>query len=204
MYEAPRYLSSPSNQATNPSLIDPAREPDSLAVQRFRTAPGSIVAAGLELARLSLGSICLRGCHEGLVDFLAAVIVVAVRAFESTMIDGLELIRNRTRNRTIGCGSVVPGSPPARYVGRRHWVHAVGARSGLGAVGAGSDHDVGKDAEEQIGMDAAKARGSQPGCIPLSQHVNVFAWSLEQLPGNSPLGWQANVQVHDQRHRAVS
>ena len=109
-YEAPRYLSSPSNQATKSSLITPAREPDALALQRFRTAPGSIVAAGLELARLSLGSICSRGCHEGLVDFLTAVIVVAVRAFESTMIDGLELIRSRIIER----GGVIPGSPPAR------------------------------------------------------------------------------------------
>jgi hypothetical protein len=68
------------------------------------------VAAGLELARISLGSIRLRGCHEGLVDFLTAVIVVAVRAFESTMIDGFELIRNMTIER----GNVVPRNPPAR------------------------------------------------------------------------------------------
>ena len=62
---------------------------------------------------------------------------------------------------------------------------AVGARSGLGAVGAGSDHDVGKNAEEQVGVDAARVCRSQPGDIPLSQHINVFASSLGRLPGNS-------------------
>ena len=109
-YEAPRYLSSPSNQATKSSLITPAREPDALALQRFRTAPGSVVTTGLKFARLSLGSVDSRGCHEGLVGFLTAVVVVPVRAFESTMIDGLEPIRNRTIER----GNVVPGSPPVR------------------------------------------------------------------------------------------
>lgn len=68
------------------------------------------MTTGLKFARLSLGSVDSRGCHEGLVGFLTAVVVVPVRAFESTMIDGLEPIRNRTIER----GNVVPGSPPAR------------------------------------------------------------------------------------------
>jgi len=163
-------LTSPSNQATKPSLIIPARESDALALQRFRTAPGSIVAAGLELARLSLGSVDSRSCHEGLVNFLTAVTVVAVRAFTSAISDGLELIGNMTMKLKI----LVPGSPPARYVGRRHCVPAVRARSGLGALGAGSDYDVGEDAEEQVGMDAAGVCGKSVQCERLIAQRSIY------------------------------
>jgi hypothetical protein len=44
---------------------------------------------------------------------------------------------------------------PARHaVGRRNRMFAVGARSGLVAVRAGSDNDVGDGAEEEVGVDA--------------------------------------------------
>jgi hypothetical protein len=132
-------LSSPSNQATKPSLVNPTRESDALALQRLRTVPRSIVPAGLELARLSRSLFGLEVCHERLVELLVAVNVVAMRALKPTVSIGLKLVRDALPE----CETLISRSPPAWHVGWRHRVLAVGARSGLAAMGAGSCHDVG-------------------------------------------------------------
>jgi hypothetical protein len=148
----------PSNQTTNSSLVNPARESNALALQRFRTAPGSIVAAGLELARLSRSSLfALEVCHERLVGLMIAANVASMRGYSPTISIGLELVRNILPERK----TLIPGSPPAWYVRWRHCILAIGARSRLAAVGAGSDHDVRESAKKQVGVYAAGVRGSQ-------------------------------------------
>jgi hypothetical protein len=91
---------------------------------------------------------------------VAVASVVAMRMFESTIIDEFELIASRTPERDI----LVFVEFPARHVVEwRDCVLAIGARSGLVAVGAGSDYDIGNRAEEQVSVYATGGHGSQPG-----------------------------------------
>jgi hypothetical protein len=160
-WEAPRYIPFPSDQAIKPSAANPAR-PDTPALQRLRTAPGSIVPAGLEVARLSRCSFGLRAGHEGLVELLIGAIVASMRSFSPAISDGLELVGSRTPE----WEGVVPKPLPARHVGQRHGMLAIGARSRYVTVAARLKYHVGKGAEEEVGMDAARVCASQSGCIP--------------------------------------
>jgi formylmethanofuran dehydrogenase subunit B len=76
----------------------------------------------------------------------------------------------------------------------------------LAAVGARSCHDVGEGTEEQVGVYAAIVRGKSAMFKSSVHFVRVRLQNvLQVLAGNEVWsGQQADVQVHDQRHRAVS
>jgi hypothetical protein len=97
------------------------------------------VPTGLELARLSRSLFGLKACHERLVKLVVAMVVVAMRAFSPAISIELEMVREGL----LECETLISGIPPAWHVGWRHCILAVGARSRLAAMGAGSGKDIG-------------------------------------------------------------
>jgi hypothetical protein len=88
-----------------------------------------------------------------------AGVAAASRASMTVMSDELELIVRRQTPDAVRRDLRISVEFPARHaVGRQNRVLAVGARSGLVAVRAGPDHDVGDGAEEEVGVDATGRR----------------------------------------------
>lgn len=111
--------------------------------------------ASLKIARLPGDRYGLVAPHEGLTELIGAATTLVARAFKSTVGDGLKLVRDMPKRENM-----VSGRPPARHVGRRHCMFAIGAGSRLVAIGAGSDDEVGEGAKEEVGVYAARYRAS--------------------------------------------